>query len=186
LFIFASPKLDYDYRNIEQQKTLVRKMLADETGWEFPRLLAEMQQAPDFYFDDVSQIRMDRWSSGRVALLGDAASAPTLITGQGTSTAVVGAYVLAGELAAAEGDYHRAFARYEQECRSYVEQNQEIALKNREMDVPQTWEEIDQQIELLRAMEAAPQSSLLEGSLPDLTQKAANAITLKEYQHLYA
>ena len=54
------------------------------------------------------------------------------------------------------------------------------------MDVPQTWQEIDQQIELLRAMEAAPQSSLLEGSLPDLVQKAANAITLKDYQHLYA
>jgi 2-polyprenyl-6-methoxyphenol hydroxylase-like FAD-dependent oxidoreductase len=109
-----------------------------------------------------------------------------LITGQGTSTAVVGAYALAGELAAAEGDYRRAFTRYGQECRSYVEQNQEIALKNREIDLPQTWEEIDQQIELLRAMEAAPQGSLPESSLPDLIQKAANAITLKDYQHLYA
>jgi 2-polyprenyl-6-methoxyphenol hydroxylase-like FAD-dependent oxidoreductase len=110
-----------------------------------------------------------------VALLGDAAPASTLITGQGMSTAVVGVYVLAGELAAAEGDYRRAFTRYKQECRSYVEQSQEIALKNREMDLPQTWEEIDKQIEFLRAMEAAPQGSLPEDSLPDLIQKAANA-----------
>jgi 2-polyprenyl-6-methoxyphenol hydroxylase-like FAD-dependent oxidoreductase len=90
-----------------------------------------MRDAPDFYFDDVSQIRMNRWSNGRVALVGDAACGPTLITGQGTSMAVVGAYVLARELAAAGGDYRTAFARYEVECRSYMEQNQQIALKAR-------------------------------------------------------
>jgi len=104
-----------------------------------------MRNAPDFYFDDVSQIRMNRWSNGRVALVGDAACAPTLITGQGTSMALVGAYVLAGELASAGGDYRTAFACYEQECRSYMEQNQEIALKAREVRPPDTWEEIERQ-----------------------------------------
>jgi 2-polyprenyl-6-methoxyphenol hydroxylase-like FAD-dependent oxidoreductase len=59
---------------------------AEETGWEFHRLLEEMRDASDFYFDDVSQIRMDHWSNGRVALVGEAACGPTLITGQGTSS----------------------------------------------------------------------------------------------------
>ncbi|MBI3249968.1 MAG: FAD-dependent monooxygenase [Deltaproteobacteria bacterium] len=161
-------------------------MFAEDRGWEFPRLLEEMGEASDFYFDDISQIRMDRWSNGRVALVGDAAFGPTLITGQGTSMAVVGAYVLAGELAAADGDYHKAFAYYEQECRSYMKQNQEIALKAKELRLPKTQEEIEQQNDLLRAMRAAPSGSPPEGSTGDLLQKASNAITLKDYQHLYA
>ncbi len=186
LFLFSSPKLDYDHRDVEQQKNIVRKMFAEETEWEFPRLLEEMRDASDFYFDDVSQIRMDHWSNGRVALVGDAAFGPTLITGQGTSMAIVGAYVLAGELAAAGGDYRTAFARYEQECRSYMEQNQQIALKAREVRLPDTWEGIEQQNELLRSMRAAPPGSPPEDSTGDIIQKAANAIKLKDYQHLCA
>jgi 2-polyprenyl-6-methoxyphenol hydroxylase-like FAD-dependent oxidoreductase len=184
LFMFASPKLDYDHRDVAQQKQIVARMFAEDTGWQFPRLLEEMREASDFYFDDISQIRMDRWSNGRVALVGDAAFAPTLITGQGTSMAVVGAYVLAGELAAASGDYRTAFARYEQECRSYMKQNQEIALKAKEMQLPQTWDEIEQQNELLRAMRAAPPDAPPEGSTGDLLQKASNAITLRDYHQL--
>ena len=181
LLMFSSPKVDYDHRDVDQQKNIVRQVFADEPGWEFPRLLEEMQGATDFYFDDVSQIRMNHWSNGRVALVGDAACGPTLITGQGTSMAVVGAYVLAGELAAAGGDYHSAFTRYEQECRSYMEQNQQIALKAREVRLPDSWEAINEQNELLRAMRAAPAGSPPEDSTGDIIQKAANAITLKDY-----
>jgi 2-polyprenyl-6-methoxyphenol hydroxylase-like FAD-dependent oxidoreductase len=184
LFIFSSPKLDYDHRDVERQKNIVREMFAQETGWEFPRLLEEMRDASDFYFDDVSQIRMDHWSNGRVVLVGDAAWGPTLITGQGTSMAVVGAYVLAGELAAAGGDYRTAFARYEQECRSYMEQNQQIARKAKELRMPDTWEAIEQQNRLLRAMRAAPPGSPPEDSMGDVIQKAANAITVKDYPRI--
>jgi len=182
LLMFSSPRLAYDHRDVEQQKNIVRKVFADESGWEFPRLLEEMRNAPDFYFDDVSQIRMDHWSNGRVTLVGDAACGPTLITGQGTSMAVVGAYVLAGELASAGGDYRTAFTRYEQECRSYMEQNQQIALKAREVRLPDSWEQIEEQNELLRAMRAAPAGSPPEDSTGDIIQKAANAITLKDYR----
>jgi 2-polyprenyl-6-methoxyphenol hydroxylase-like FAD-dependent oxidoreductase len=181
LLMFASPKLNYDHRDTEQQKNIVRKSFAEETGWQFPRLLQEMEHASDFYFDDVSQIRMDRWSNGRIALVGDAACGPTLITGQGTSMALVGAYVLAGELASAAGDYTTAFARYENECRSYMEQNQQIALKAPEVQLPDSWEAIDRQNEMLRAMRAAPAGSPPENSTGDIIQKAANAITLKQY-----
>ena len=181
LLLFSSPKLEYDHRDVEQQKNIVRRMFAEETGWQFPRLLKEMRDAPDFYFDDVSQIRMDRWSKGRVTLVGDAACGPTLITGQGTSMAIVGAYVLAGELASAGGDYTTAFARYDQICRSYMEQNQQIALKAPEVQMPDSWEAIDRQNEMLRAMRAAPAGSPPEDSTGDIIQKAANAITVKDY-----
>jgi 2-polyprenyl-6-methoxyphenol hydroxylase-like FAD-dependent oxidoreductase len=66
-----------------------------------------MESAPDFYFDSVSQVKMDRWSSGRCALLGDAAHCASPLSGLGIGMAVVGAYILAGELAEADGDYLR-------------------------------------------------------------------------------
>ena len=158
----------------------------EDAGWEIPRLLEEMQDASDFYFDDVSQIRMDKWFNGRVALVGDAAYGPTLVTGQGTSMAMVGAYFLAGELATAKGDFLAAFASYEQECRTYMTQNQEIALKAKEIRLPDDWAGIEEQHALLRAMRDAPEGSPPEDSTGDIIQKAANAITLKDYEHLYS
>lgn len=71
---------------------------------------------------------MPAWSKGRVALVGDAAYGPSPLSGQGTSLALVGAYVLAGELKRAQGDYTKAFAAYEQEMRQFVEKNQKIGL----------------------------------------------------------
>lgn len=184
LIMFSAPKLIYNHRDVAQQKKIVATIFAEEKDWEFPRLMEEMREASDFYFDDISQIRMDHWSSGRVALVGDAAYGPTLITGQGTSMALVGAYVLAEELAAAAGDYRYAYARYEQACCSYMKQNQEIALKAKEMQLPQTWDEIAEQNKQLRAMRAAPSGSPPEDSIGDLIQKAANSIKLKSYQPL--
>ncbi len=184
LLMFASPKLAYDHRDVAQQKAIVADYFSSETGWEFRRLLAEMRVAPDFYFDDISQIRMEHWSRGRVALVGDAAYGPTLITGQGTSLAVVGAYVLAGELAAANGDYRTAFGHYEKICRDYVTQNQRIALDAKELRLPETWADIETQNELLREMRAAPSGEPPEGSVGDLIQRAANAITIEDYGHL--
>src|SRR5688572_28565388 len=101
-----------------------------EAGWEAPRLLASMRTAPDFYFDPISQIQMDRWSTGRAVLVGDAAYAPSPASGQGTSVALVGAYALAGELAAAAGDYGTAFGRYEELLRGFIRQNQQLAASN--------------------------------------------------------
>jgi 2-polyprenyl-6-methoxyphenol hydroxylase-like FAD-dependent oxidoreductase len=95
-------------------------------GWEVPRMLRAMRTAPDFFFESNAQIRLDRWSSGRAALVGDAGYCPTPLTGLGTSLALVGAYVLAGELAAADGDHQVAFARYEQIARPYVVKGQEL------------------------------------------------------------
>src|SRR5262245_52023059 len=106
LFLFQSPPLRYDPHNIAAQKNILIDAWKNEQGWQLPRLMKEVERAQDFYFDSVSQIRMLTWSRGRIALVGDAAYAPSLASGQGTSLALVGAYVLAGELSATRGDYH--------------------------------------------------------------------------------
>ena len=96
-------------------------------GWECPQILSQLAQADDVYFDRVSQIIMDRWSKNRVALIGDAAGCVSLLAGEGTGLAMLQAYVLAGELKAAGGDYREAFRRYEQLLRPLIEGKQRSA-----------------------------------------------------------
>ncbi|UKZ02874.1 FAD-dependent monooxygenase (plasmid) [Streptomyces viridifaciens] len=128
-FGFAAEPLSAGQRNAEQQKKLVAGRMA-ALRWETPRLLKAMRNAPDFYFDAMMQIRMDRWSQGRAVLLGDAAYCASPLSGQGTSLALVGAYVLADALGRAGGDHRTAFASYEGRMRSFVELNQALATEN--------------------------------------------------------
>jgi 2-polyprenyl-6-methoxyphenol hydroxylase-like FAD-dependent oxidoreductase len=111
------------------EPSLGRAVLAERfagLGWQVPRLLDALRDAEDVYFDSISQVELPRWSAGRVALLGDAAHCPSPASGQGTSLALVGAYVLAGELAAAAGRHEEAFDRYETTMRPYVRRNVEL------------------------------------------------------------
>ncbi|PWK64716.1 2-polyprenyl-6-methoxyphenol hydroxylase-like FAD-dependent oxidoreductase [Streptomyces sp. CG 926] len=119
VFYFASPQLDLDRRDVARQQAVLTETFAGN-GWESDRLLNDMRYAPDFYFDSVGQVHMDSWSRGRVALIGDAAHCPSSLSGMGSGLALVGAYVLAGELAAAHGDHRVAFGRYEEEMRAYA------------------------------------------------------------------
>jgi 2-polyprenyl-6-methoxyphenol hydroxylase-like FAD-dependent oxidoreductase len=118
LLVFASPRLDYGWHDMEQQKKLVADAF---TGlrWHVPHLLGTLRDASELYFDSVSRVGVPRWSAGRVALLGDAAWGVTL-GGMGVGTGIVGAYVLAGELAAAGGDHRAAFTAYEQRLRGHA------------------------------------------------------------------
>ncbi|WP_234441167.1 hypothetical protein [Streptomyces scabiei] len=118
-FVFASPQVTYDRRDLEQQKALIVKEFAG-LGWEVPRLLDSLRQAPELYFDSISRADVHAWSSGRIGLVGDAACGAT-IGGMGTGTGVVAAYVLAGELALANGDHRAAFTRYENAMRGYAQ-----------------------------------------------------------------
>jgi 2-polyprenyl-6-methoxyphenol hydroxylase-like FAD-dependent oxidoreductase len=112
-------------RDAAGQRDLLARRFAD-VGWKVPQLIEAMRTAPDFAFTSVTQVRLPRWSQGRVVLIGDAAACPTPLTGLGTSVALVQAYVLAGELAAAHGDHRVAFDRYEQVTRPYVATAQEL------------------------------------------------------------
>lgn len=107
----------------EAAVTLLRDRFAD-AGWECRAMLEHLDTATDLYIDAVSQIRLDRWSRGRVALLGDAAAAVSLLAGEGTGLAMLAAYVLAGELSRAHGDHRVAFAAYEQRLRAFVSDKQ--------------------------------------------------------------
>ncbi|MCQ4080982.1 hypothetical protein NGB36_10320 [Streptomyces sp. RB6PN25] len=95
-------------------------------GWEVPRLLAAMRSASDFFFDSMGQVKLPAWSRGRAVLVGDAGYCPTPLTGLGTSLALVGAYMLAGELVAADGDHRIAFPRNERLMRPYVSRGQQL------------------------------------------------------------
>jgi 2-polyprenyl-6-methoxyphenol hydroxylase-like FAD-dependent oxidoreductase len=136
MFSFPSADFDVDYRDVAAHKRLLRERVAG-LGWLTPRILAHLEESPDFYLDQVAQVVMDRWSSGRVGLLGDAAFSSSPLSGQGTGLALVGAYLLAGELAAAGWNPAAGFAGYEGRMRSFVEANQEIGrLHARSLDVP--------------------------------------------------
>ncbi|MEU1429204.1 FAD-dependent monooxygenase [Nocardia sp. NPDC005746] len=136
LFSFVAPDLDVDYRDIAAQKRLLRAKMTG-MGWLTPRILAHLDDTPDFYLDQVAQVVMDRWSSGRVGLLGDAAFSSSPYSGQGTGLALVGAYILAGELAAADWNPEAGFAAYERRMRPFVEANQEIGrLHAHSRDIP--------------------------------------------------
>lgn len=107
-------------------------------GWECPRVLVAMDRCDEIYFDRVSQIHLPRWSRGRVALVGDAAAAPSLLAGQGAALAMTAAYVLAGELAKARGDYRQAFARYEAILREFLDGKQASARQFAGLFLPET------------------------------------------------
>jgi 2-polyprenyl-6-methoxyphenol hydroxylase-like FAD-dependent oxidoreductase len=106
------------------QERLLRREF-DDSGWQTQRLLSAMKTAPDFYFHSIQQVKMRAWSQNRVVCLGDAAYCPTPLTGMGTSLAIIGAYMLAGELNTLS-DPCKALGSYERKFRPFVEQTQEI------------------------------------------------------------
>jgi 2-polyprenyl-6-methoxyphenol hydroxylase-like FAD-dependent oxidoreductase len=180
LLMFTAPALHYDWRDSAQQQKILTGRFA-KIGWQVPRLLEFARNASDFYFDSVSLVQMDHWSSGRVVLLGDAAYCASPASGQGTSLALVGAYVLAGELASAAGDYRSAFANYENAMRGFVEANQKFALNSLSNMVPRTQAQLWLQSMAMRVLPHIPwKKSIVEKIVADI-QRAANAITLKDY-----
>jgi len=137
--MFESEPLPRDLSPADQKAVLAEKF--GHFGWAAPRLLALLRMAPDLYFGEIAQTSMPRWSRGRVALVGDAAYSPSPRSGQGTSLALVGAYVLAAELAQHGSDSTAGFAAYERRMRPFVELNQ--ALGRRAADDQPSDEEVD-------------------------------------------
>lgn len=126
----------YEDLSTDEQKSLLSERFAD-AGWETPRVLAGMQSADDFYFEKIGQVKLDRWSKGRIVLTGDAAWCASPISGMGTSLALVGAYVLAGELWRNK-EHEAAFASYERIMRPYVDQAQDVPKLGPRIAQPQT------------------------------------------------
>jgi 2-polyprenyl-6-methoxyphenol hydroxylase-like FAD-dependent oxidoreductase len=131
LFVFTTDS-DTDPADLAARKAMLRARYGDGK-WECPRILDALDGAGDLYFDRVSQIKMDRWSQGRIALVGDAAFCVSLLAGQGSALAMTAAYVLAGELAKeltkADGNHQEAFSNYENILRSFIETKQKAAAR---------------------------------------------------------
>jgi 2-polyprenyl-6-methoxyphenol hydroxylase-like FAD-dependent oxidoreductase len=155
---FALPEPPFAaFRDPAAQRELVAAVFAAD-GWEVPDMVRAMRAADDLFFDVISQIRMPAWSRGRVALVGDAAYAPSFLTGQGSSLALVGAYMLAGALATAR-DHGTAFADYERGTRGFVEQNQALVAEGDALLFPTTAEALARRDALLRRGDVTPQAA---------------------------
>ncbi|KAI8629319.1 oxidoreductase [Xylariaceae sp. FL1651] len=118
-------------KGVEAQKALLKEYYADAGqvlhSWECDRIVREMEAADDFYYDMVAQVKMDKWSKGRVVLLGDAGYCASPISGMGTTLGLNGAYILAGALVQHPDDHSAAFSEYEQKMRPIVDKAQKLA-----------------------------------------------------------
>jgi 2-polyprenyl-6-methoxyphenol hydroxylase-like FAD-dependent oxidoreductase len=178
MLAFATEKPDSGARfSTEEQIERTAHVFA-KGGWVVPRLVEALRRADDLYFDTVGQIRMPHWSKGRVGLVGDSAFAPSFLSGQGTSLAIVGAYVLAGELASHE-DAEAALASYERIARPFVEANQDLAIREGAPSLlVRTQKELDARNRWL--------ASLAKGDAPkaqnDYVREVHNSLRLPDYE----
>lgn len=124
---FRSDPLEYDRHDLDRQRALLAERFAG-VGWHADALVDAARVADDFYFDAFLQIHMDSWVSGRVALCGDAAYCASPLSGMGTALALVGAYVLAGEVGPADNgpDTTAALRRYAEVMRPFVDRCQDL------------------------------------------------------------
>jgi 2-polyprenyl-6-methoxyphenol hydroxylase-like FAD-dependent oxidoreductase len=124
-----------DFNDTKSAVRLAREAFSGHLIPHVQQMLGRLETADDVFFDTVSQIRMDTWHKGRVVLVGDSAFAPSFLSGQGTSIALIGAYVLATELVAS-ADPEAAFAAYEGKLREFILRNQAIALRKNTNALP--------------------------------------------------
>jgi 2-polyprenyl-6-methoxyphenol hydroxylase-like FAD-dependent oxidoreductase len=126
---FRSQPVAYDRRNADEQRALLTRHFAG-AGWQCEALLSAAAESDDFYFDAFAQVHMPTISQGRVTLAGDAGYCASPLSGMGTSLALVGAYVLAGELGPAgafdANGIQAALQRYESVMRPYIDRCQDL------------------------------------------------------------
>lgn len=173
--VFASPVLP----RRPDPRAILRERFAG-MGWRVPAFLDALDGVPDLYFDSLSQVELPRWSAGRVVLLGDAAHCPAPSSGQGTSLALVGAYVLAGELAAA-GGHEEAFRRYETVMRPYVDRNLSLGRKMAGDMVPGGRRQIALRNHGMRTLKYNPWKRQIIERVTRPLYEAATAIELPAY-----
>ncbi|MFJ6699192.1 FAD-dependent monooxygenase [Streptomyces sp. NPDC091272] len=177
--VFSSDEqVGYDRRDLAGQKKILTERFRG-MGWETAKVLealAGLESADELYFDAIAQVHVDRLSSGRVVLLGDAGYGATM-GGMGTGAAVVAAYVLAGELAVAGGDHRTAFAAYEAAFRDYAKGCQKVAGNAGPFLAPPTERARRRRDLTYRLLGSRPLARLFK----KLAERAATAITLRDY-----
>ncbi|MEV0229783.1 FAD-dependent monooxygenase [Nonomuraea sp. NPDC050786] len=181
-FFFRTPRpLDYHHRDVPRQKELLRAHF-EGMGRQVPQLLEELDRTLAFYFDSITQLRLDTWSRGRVTLVGDAGHCPGPAVGGSTSLAVVGAYILAGELAAYGGDHTRAFPAYEAEIGDYVRRSRTFAVNAAKRIVPGTRFDLWALTGLLRLINHLPVAlTTAAAKISSRGVRLHDSIALKDY-----
>ncbi|MEU6465398.1 FAD-dependent monooxygenase [Streptomyces sp. NPDC046976] len=165
------------FRDPRAQRDLAADRFPEQV-WHLPRLVTAMRGADDLFFDIVSQIHLPTWSHGRVALAGDAAHATSFLSGQGSSVALVGAYVLAGELAT-HADHQEAFAAYERRMRPFAERNQALATGGGTVVTPTTREQLEARNALVRDPGSAARALVTSGA--EEGRAAHSGLVLPDY-----
>ncbi|MGW0251914.1 FAD-dependent monooxygenase [Nocardia goodfellowii] len=160
-------------RDNKTRRALISTLFADD-GWKVPAIVDAMCGSPDPFFDTVGQIHLPQWSTGRVALVGDAAYAPSFLTGQGSSLALVGAYMLAESLAAHD-DHTTAFTDYERAIRPFIELNQSQIATGAAALFPTTADALQVRNQRLRNLTTSP---------PATGRPAHTALTLPELRRM--
>eukprot|EP01013_Petalomonas_cantuscygni_P002389 TRINITY_DN12440_c0_g1_i1.p1 TRINITY_DN12440_c0_g1~~TRINITY_DN12440_c0_g1_i1.p1 ORF type:complete len:367 (-),score=-9.07 TRINITY_DN12440_c0_g1_i1:547-1647(-) len=140
--VFRSPKLNYDYKDQEQQKQILQENFKN-SAWKTPQIIDLMLKSDNVYFDEICQIKMPSWSENRIALVGDAAYTAGFPTGMGTTLAIQGSATLAKLLYESRGDYKSAFLKYYETYKPFVESIQTKIIDGLNFTVPETQEEID-------------------------------------------
>ncbi len=160
MMLAASPEIDYDYRDLAAQRRLIDQLLSRVTAWQVPRLRDAFTDpaAKGFYFDSVSQTHMPSWTRGRVAVIGDAGHCAALLSGMGTTLAMVSAETLAHAWTEHGGDLAAASPAYHQRLRPYVDQCQAFAHEGAPIMVPATQEALDARNAMFREYEARTSS----------------------------
>ncbi|MEU6388895.1 FAD-dependent monooxygenase [Streptomyces sp. NPDC046939] len=174
--VFHSERLTYDRKDVAQQKRIVAEKLRGMAWPHAQRILEALDDADDLYFDAIAQVHMDRISQGRVVLLGDAGHGATM-GGIGTGTALVSAYVLAGELVAAGGDHRAAFAAFEARITKYAKGCQKLSGNAGPFLAPPTEKKIRSRDRAYRMLS----SRLLASFFKRMTEKAASNLALRDY-----
>ncbi|WP_433722335.1 FAD-dependent monooxygenase [Nocardia sp. CA-129566] len=182
LFLFRTEReLDFHHHDVSRQKDLLRNAFygvdAEVAGW-----LDALDHTPAFYFDSITQLHMDTWSQGRVTLVGDAGYCPGPAVGGSTTLAVVGAYVLAGELARTGGDPERAFPAYERAMAPHVRGSRQVATSAAKTLIPTSRLGVRGLVQATRLLSVLPAGAAR--TFLRLTSKTAsvyNAMTVDDY-----
>jgi 2-polyprenyl-6-methoxyphenol hydroxylase-like FAD-dependent oxidoreductase len=119
-------EIEYDYRDRMRQRAMIHEHF-DGLGWKVPAALEHVGAADDFYFDRINQVRMQHWSKGRVALVGDAGYCVSPVAGMGGSMALIGAARIAEALERHGADYTAAFKEYHDRLHGFVDDVQQRA-----------------------------------------------------------
>jgi 2-polyprenyl-6-methoxyphenol hydroxylase-like FAD-dependent oxidoreductase len=175
---FASQDKEIPLKNREVHFKHLKESFAG-IDWVTKKMLDYQAEGNDYYFDKAAQVKMGSWSKGRITLVGDAGYCASPMSGQGTSLAIIGAYILAGELASAKQDYEQAFKSYEEIMKPFIAVNQRLGQKAANRMNSQGF--IGKSMK--KVLRYAP-SQLIQWIINHSSkqiQRAANSIRIKEY-----